>query len=920
MGGSFRGRPVRLRVEHLDQPIGLMTRHPRLSWQLPDGATEQIAYRIKAGTWDTGRVDSRESILIPYEGPDLVSDQVVAWSVKVWTDLGESDWAEGSAWETGLLDRTAWQASWVQPAPTIGATASSDRRYPSVTRPAVAFMGDFTTEFVATRARLYATAHGVYEVFLNGTRVGDMELTPGFTNYSSSLQVQAYDIEPYLRVGENRLCFVVSDGWYRGQCGGLRIHNLFGDELALLAQVSARGVNDETVIAGTGSHWTTSESAIRAADLMEGQATDLTVATTRAVDRHSQPVVIAEHDYGRLVSSPAPAVRRVSTLEAVQVKRTASEQQVFDFGQNITGWTQLRNLGPRGTHLTLRHGEALDPTTGEVTTANIRTDAESIEEAVETNSLPWDVSNLRRPLQLDQVVSDGVTNQFEPRHAVHGFRYVGIEGHPSPLRLGDVAGVVVHSDVTRTGWFECSDDQINKLHEAAVWSLRGNLCDIPTDNPTRERTGWTGDWQIFIEPATFLFDVAGISTKWLKDLASEQRSDGCVLDWAPRIMPTEDPGFSTAFPPGSAGWGDAIVFVPWQMYRAYGDEQVLRDLWPHMKAWVDFATASARNRRHPSREARSPRALPHEQYIRDSGFHWGEWWEPDQPTHFTQAELVETLSNADHGALATAYLYWSAKLLSKIGAIIGEAGEASRLGDLAKRTRHAWQLEFQQASGVIDPDRQANYVRALAFGLLSATHRDQAAARLADLVRAAGTHPATGFLSTGMLLPVLSEAGYSDLAYQLLRQTSRPSWLYMIDHGATTIWEAWDGIGETGEATHSLNQYSKGAVVSFLHRHVAGIRVLEPGYRRFEISPTIGGGLTWASAKHDSPYGRIEADWSRHPNGAFQFRAVVPPGTTAHIKLPSGEQTTVRAGEWSYTCEAGSFSRDREGPVGPYHG
>jgi alpha-L-rhamnosidase len=870
--------PDHLRVEHLATAFGIDTTRPRLSWWLPDGAGQQFGYRIRTDNgWDSGHVSSDESVLVGYGGPPLGSGQRVGWQVKVWTEHGESEWSQPHRFELGLLGPGDWSARWIRPA--------EPARLPAGRRPAIFVRGEFQLGHGAVRARLYATAHGIYEAFLNGVRVGDAELTPGFTEYRERLQVQAYDITALLRRGRNALGAILSDGWYRGQVGLPRAHDQWGSELGFLAQVMVEFSDGSTAVAGTGAGWRGAPSHINAADLIAGQSADL----RRRPEGWSEPgfdvagwepVTVTGDGYANLVASPAPPVRAVAELAATAV-RQVPRGQVFDLGQNVNGWVRLRNLGPAGTAITLTHGETVE-VGGDVTTQHLDV------------NLPF----LPAPLpagQVDEVVSAGrAAEAFEPRHTTHGFRYVRVEGHPQPLAASDLTGVVVHTDLTRTGWFRCSDERVNRLHEAAVWSFRGNACDIPTDCPTRERAGWTGDWQVFVPAAAFLYDVAGFTTKWLRDLAAEQWSSGVVANLAPS-PPAESEGGFLADMNGSAGWGDASVIVPWEIYRAYGDRRLLAEQWPSMAAWLGYVERAAAGARHPERAARRPEPLPHERYLWDSGFHFGEWLVPG--ADLKGAEEFEAFRRTDKADVATAYFARSARLMSQIAAVIGRAGDAQRYRDLADRVRAAWQAEFIGPDGRLHPDTQANHVRALAFDLVPAELRAAAAARLVALIRAAGTHLATGFLATPQLLPVLADTGRLDVAYELLFTDTVPSWLYMVDAGATTMWERWDGVDADGVPFESLNHYSKGAVITFLHRYVAGIRLPDgvPGYRRFRIEPQPGGGITWAQARHDSPYGRIESAW-RLDGGTFELALTVPPGTTAEVGLPDGSQRTVAPG------------------------
>jgi alpha-L-rhamnosidase len=398
-----------------------------------------------------------------------------------------------------------------------------------------------------------------------------------------------------------------------------------------------------------------------------------------------------------------------------------------------------------------------------------------------------------------------------------------------------------------------------------------------------------------VPTAAFLYDVAGFSTKWLRDVAVDQWPDGTIANMSPSTRGEGREG-PLAFMNGSAGWGDAAVVVPWELYRAYGDVEVLEELWPTMVRWLDRAERMARENRHPARVARRPEPAPHERYLVDTGFHWGEWLVPGE-----EIENFPAWVAADKGDVATAYFAHSAGLLARIAGILGRDDDAARYRELAGNARAAWQAEYVDADGRLTPDTQANHVRALAFDLVPAELRSAVADRLVELIRKADTHLGTGFLATPYLLPVLAATGHLDVAYELLLQDSEPSWLVMVDRGATTVWERWNGVSAEGVPYESLNHYSKGAVVSFLHRYTAGIELVEPGYRRFRVQPRPGGGLTSAEAAHESPYGRIESAW-RLDGDLFDLRVVVPAGTEATVVLPDGTTTTAGPGEHRSTC------------------
>ena len=873
--------PHGLRVEHLDTALGIRTTAPRLSWRQPVGAREQRAYRITTDSgWDTGWVESDRSLFVPYAGPPLASSQRVQWRVQVRTDLGESPASDPAEFETGLLWADDWEASWVEP----GVMPEG----PAGERPAALLRFEFDIDRPVVVARLHATAQGIYEAFVNGERAGDAELTPGWTQYDARLQVQTIDVTAAVRPGRNALGLILADGWFRGQTGITRSAEQWGDRLAVLVQLHLTHDDGSGTVVGTGPGWRSGTGHVVAADLIAGERWDLR-RLPRGWDAPGfddgvwEDVTVVEHGFAGLVDSPAPPVRRVEELVPVSVTRLDDRRQVVDLGQNINGWMRLTDLGPAGTTITLTHGEWLGPD-GDVTTDHLRP------------AVPF----LPEPLpagQVDSVVSAGAPGDvFEPRRTTHGFQHVRIEGHPGDLTVDDVRGVVVHTDLRRTGWFSSSDARLDRFHEAAVWSLRDNACDVPTDCPHRERGPWVGDWQLFVPTAAFLYDVAGFSLTWLRDVAVDQWPDGTIANLSPATRGEGREG-PIAFMNGSAGWGDAAVLVPWEIHRAYGDVEVLEELWPTMVRWLDRYERMARDARHPARVARRPEPAPHERYLVDTGFHWGEWLVPGEEVDDFPAWVA-----ADKGEVATAYFAHSARLMSRIADVLGRDDDAARYEELAGNARAAWQAEYLDAEGRLAPDTQADHVRALAFDLVPVELRSAVADRLVELIRKADTHLGTGFLATPFLLPVLADAGHLDVAYELLLQDTEPSWLVMVDRGATTVWERWNGVSADGVPYESLNHYSKGAVISFLHRYTAGIELVEPAYRRFRVRPRPGGGLTHAEAAHESPYGRVESAW-RWVDGLFELRVVVPPGTCAEVVLPDGTTDTAPPGEHIYLLE-----------------
>jgi alpha-L-rhamnosidase len=902
--------PSNLRVEHLVAPLGLTTPDPRLSWWLPTGTSRQLAYQIRGDAggrrWDTGWLESDRSLFVPYDGPSLDSREQVRWSVRVRTDTGISEWADAS-WETGLLRESDWVAQWIGPA--------EDDVPPPGFRPAYHLRGAFTVDKQVSRARMYATAHGVFELFLNGVRVGDAELTPGLTAYRSHLHVQAYDVTGLIQPGTNAVGAILSDGWFRGRTSYHRLPDGFGHRTALVAQLHVDHTDGTATVFGTGPDWRSAIGAIKGADFFDGVEVDLRDELREwsrpgVVAGDWSPVTVRDEVAARLVSSPAPPIRRLQELRPVTITRTGSKRHIIDFGQNLGGWVRLSNLGPRNTSLLLTHAEAIG-SDGDVDTSSGEA------------TLRW--YEPPRGIQGDRVTSAGRPGEvFEPRHTRHGFRYVRVDGHSGSLATEDALAVVVSSDLPRTGWFRCSDERVNRLYEIAFWTYRNQECDIPMAEITRETSGWT-DWGWNIRGARLFHDVSGLTVKWLADLAADQWPDGTVRNYAPDPLGPNSLTARFAIPHGQAGWGDAALSVPWELWQAYGDDGVLGRQYASMTAWVEHVAQTARNGRHHSRVARGEPA-PHEKFLWDTGYHFGEHLEPGPPQalatrrkwplteirdldSFTAA-VVEEMTARDHTVFATAYFYRSARLLSRIATILGHTGDSTRYGRLADNIRAAWQTEFIGADGKLTCDTQATHVRALAFGLVPDGLRADTARRLVELIRAAGTHPDTGLPSTHLLLPTLAATRHLDVAYELLYREGTPSWMSVPDLGGTTFWERWDGMAPDGSTRLALNMPTRASVVEFLHGFVAGIQPDRnvPGYRRFRVAPSPGGGLTWAEARYDCPYGRIETAW-RLKDGRFSLDVVVPPGTTAEIVLPDGSRSTTGPGTWGFACPAESGVR-----------
>jgi alpha-L-rhamnosidase len=745
---------------------------------------------------------------------------------------------------------------------------------PAGKRPGYEFRRTFDVAALPQRAVLTATAHGIYEVFVNRLRVGDIELAPGATSYRRTLYVQQYDIAGLLRQGANELRIVVTDGWFRGKCGPSRLPDNFGDQIGLVASLVLDGPTGRERI-DTDLQWEVAHGSIVSADLMDGQHADLRLIGNEdwapAVPS-SDPLTA---DVARLTWSPAPPVRVKEEYRPASVERLRSGRQIVDFGQILNGRVRLRRLGPDGTRIELTHGEALD-VGGDLTLDNLA-------------YYPGPSKPMIGVGQHDVVVSRGVgTDVFEPRHTTHGFPYVAVDGLEEDLDAEDITAVQLRTDLTRIGTFESSDESLNALHRIAVASWHANTCDLPTDCPQRERWGYTGDIQIFARSAAFLDDVEPFLVKWLRSLADDQSGSGLIPNVAPLYGVLVDPAMPISFD-GAAGWGDAATVVPWELYRQYGDAGLLADFYPMMSRWVDYAAGLAASGRHPSRAEARPEPALHESYLWDSGWQWGEWMEPG----------VEFDYFADKGIIATAYLALSARIVADTAELLGRTADAETYRAVEVGATDAWRTEFLRDDGTLANPTQANYARGLAFGLIPDGLRSSAAAHLAALITENGNRLSTGFLSTGLLLPALADCGYADLAYTLLFQREEPSWMTMLDRGATTVWESWNGVDADGVAHESLNHYSKGAVITFLHEYIAGIRPAAPGYAEVEIAPTPGGPLISAAATLDTRHGPVRSSW-RIEHGLFLLDVNTPTGIRTSVKLPDGSGAVTDGGIHRY--------------------
>jgi alpha-L-rhamnosidase len=706
-----------------------------------------------------------------------------------------------------------------------------------------------------TAAALRTSALGVVEAWVNGIPSSDELLAPGWTSYEWRVRLIEHDVTTAV-AQRTVIALRLGNGWYRGWLGFTGQRAVYGDERAGYAELEIRFADGHVQTVVSDTSWRAGTGAVRADDLYNGQTIDARIDDTSwrhpgFDDAGWDAVREVPFDRHALAPRTSPPVRRLVERPVERVWTSPSGRTLVDFGQNLVGFVRVRASGPAGTEIVLRHAEVL--------------------EHDELGTRP-----LRRAEATDRYVLSGGDDVFEPTLTFHGFRYVEITGWPGALDPAALTAVVVVSDIRAIGSFACSDPQLNRLHENVVWGMRGNFLSIPTDCPQRdERLGWTGDLAVFAATAAFLGDVESFLADWLADAELERRAtpEGTVPVVVPNVMKYLDTGFPE--PGATAVWGDAAVWVPWALWQAYGHEQTLRDAYPLMTAHTRSVA-----------EALSPNGLW------DTGFQFGDWLDPDAPPDDPGR------SKAPAEIVATASAFRTATVMAEAAEVLGEEADAAEFAALRDRIGAAFRAHYVER-GRIRSDSATVYALAIVFGILEPENRQEAGDRLADLVRTAGHRISTGFVGTPFVCDALTTTGHLDDAYALLLQREAPSWLYAVTMGATTIWERWDsmlpdGSINPGEMT-SFNHYAFGAVADWMHRTVAGLAPLEPGYRRILVAPQPGGGLTWAEAALDTPHGRAAVRWDEDAAG-LRVRVEVPDGAEAVLRLPGREDETLVPG------------------------
>jgi len=876
----------KLKTLHTENPLGI-GQGPYFSWIMMSDERNvmQTAYRLIVSNdndealWDSDRIERAQSAFVVYKGPALQSRTRYHWTVTAWDNKGNE--AEASAWfETALFNQSDWKATWaVSPFPSKKRKKNFGNQ-----PPATMFRKGFTLKGEVAQARLYATCHGIYRVSINGQRPDDREFAPENTSYKKYLCYQTYDVTNLLCSGENALGMHVGDGWYHGALTtfqGNKHH-----EHAVLFQLELRYADGSQEIVCSDKAVKAALGPVLSSDLYAGEKYDANAEIDGwdmpgFKDAGWKPAKVADYGYANLVAQLGAPVRPVRTIPAVKVHTSPKGEQIVDFGQNLAGRVRMKVTAPKGTEITLDHFESPDKDGNYFHNIFVTAFGQKCEQRV-------------------VYISNGRPAEFEALFTFQGFRYVRVMGLDD-VRVEDFTAVALSSDNENVGTFECSNPRLNRLYENTRWSQRANMLSIPTDCPQREKAGWTGDAQIYAATAFLNEDMTAFFTRWLRNLACEQKKDGRV----PLIIPyykyyhlAELRNLKKGFlgVADAAGWGDASVIIPYTMYVMTGNLLILREQYASMKAWCDFVIRASARRG----DKNTPREI--EQYLWNTGYHYGEWMIPSlNKTGYGNKKDREKVFETSRYT-APIFGWYSLSLMEKIARLLDEEKDAAYYGDMADKIKGAFGKGIIDKDGNMPFELQGAYLLPLHFELLPPEHKQHFADKLVALIRENESRLETGFLATPFLLDTLGKIGRLDIAYELLYQGKSPSWMDQINQDATTIWEVWDCYDEDGNPRNvSLNHYAFGCIDDWMFRYIGGIERVDIGFKHMKIQPRPDASLSFAKRSFLSEYGEIVCEWERK-EAAFHLNVVIPCNTTATVILPNGETHEIGSGSYAFQC------------------
>ena len=851
--------PVMLRCEYQENPLGIDTREPRFSWadddsirgavqsayQLIVSSNESLAGRSEGDMWNSHRIASSRSQFVTYEGMKLKPAHKYYWRVRSWNGKHRaSAWSQVHWFETALLDASDWQAKWI-------AAAREKDAYPPRS---VLVRKQFEVGKTVSGARLYITGLGNYQAFLNGRKVGYDLFTPGWTNYPSRIQYQVYDVTTQLKDGSNAIGVILGNMWWSGGIGYLNGNTYSRGPLRMLAQLAINYTDGSSEMVSTDGSWKFTDSPVVDNHLYNGETYDARLeipgwAEADLSDSVWKMMTVTDTMKAILTVQAGPTMQASEELQPVQVSEPRHGVYVFDMGQNMVGWARLKVQGKPGTRIEMRFAELLHP------------DGTVAQE------------NLRKAKATDVYILKGTgTETWEPKFTYHGFRYVQVSGLPAKPDNSVITGIVIHSAAPVTGHFACSNALLNKVFHNLSWGQKGNMMSVPTDCPQRdERLGWMGDAQIFATTASYNMNMDQFFAKWMRDITDCQDSSGYVYDVNPAIVVTG---------PAKPGWCDAIIMVPYDVYTMYGDKRIITDNYAGMKKWVDYMKKNSKDDIY--------------EFGKDAWGGYGDW-----------VAVVPSPTKP----IGAAYYSYSSRILSRLASVLEDTAEASTLLIQANRAAAAYQRKyFIDSIKNYQGKTQTMNIIPYMFGITPASLKETVFGNLVKDVQERNGHLSTGFIGTKYILPMLSDNGQNELAYQVATQTSYPGWGYMVEKGATTMWELWNSDTERPVQMNSRNHFAYGSVGQWYYQYLAGIRpdFDEPGFKHSIIAPMPAGDLTWVEASLQTGYGLLTSRWDKTEN-SFRLGITIPANTYATIRIPvpNGDFTISESGKVVYTKTAG---------------
>ncbi|MFT4018292.1 MAG: family 78 glycoside hydrolase catalytic domain [Agriterribacter sp.] len=852
---------VNLRCEYLTNPLGLDAPHPRFSWEMTSGEkgknqkawqiivadSEAILSRNEGNVWNSGKVSSAESFHISFNGKPLSSGKDYFWKLKIWDEQNiASPWSETQHFSMGLLNKNDWKAKWIG-APSVQPVTTQDE---NIIPPSPLLRKAFSAKKQVKKARLYATALGVYEMYLNGKKIGNRVLAPEWTDYFTRVQYQTYDVTDMLVSGDNVLGAMLADGWYAGVLftHGKPQRGNYGFDRRLLAQLEIEFTDGSTDIIATDESWKIlQDGPMKEASIFDGEVFDARYIPANwmkpGFDTQRWDNITVDNTVTIALNAQTnEPISIVKEIKPINVFRAPNGNYIFDMGQNMAGWVHIKLPYNPGKKIIMRHAEIL----------------------MEDSTLY--TQNLRTAKQTDiYIPARETTIDYEPRFTYHGFRFVEVSGLTQPPTLDNITGKVVASAAPLVSDFSSSHKDVNQLWQNILWTQISNIHGIPEDCPQRdERCGWMGDAQIFCQTAIYNMDLGAFYTKWFKDIRDRQTPEGRYPNYAPQVgMVFYD----------APGWTDAGIIIPWKAYLNYGDKRILEQHYESMKKFID----------HVHQE--NPGLIR----VKAVGQDYGDWVNGNT----IKAEGYPTdKGSVPKDLFSTAFFAYSTRILANASKVLGKNKEYTFYNDLAKNIKAVFVKEFIAEDGIIKGGTQAGYALALEFDLVPQHLRAKAASLMIDAIAEYDYRVSTGIQTITRMMNQLSRNNYSDIAYRLLESHRFPSWLYSIDQGATTIWERWDGYvkgrGFQRWQMNSFNQYAIGSVGEWMHNTIIGINYDEtqPGYRHFVLTPTPGGTLTWAKGSYKAITGKLSVSWKKDA-GMLTVEVDIPANTTATLVLPS---------------------------------